>query len=233
MGSPPGGSRWRRMALSSQVGRTWPSGRSDARSPARAVVPALPSIQKAPRVSPLRRSAQAGSPGRRSHSAAVTTAGAPDLGRSTTNVRFSSCIANVASELTGTERTPQPHTTATLSDVRTVTVAFIGARNDVRGTRTGPAVSRTRPGRVVRTPRTALQVRAIRDAEGEVGLADHLQLWLRALELAVAEGDVLGHQAALISPRPDVVAVRDLPAGLGVGLAVRAAGLQALRAGAR
>src|SRR5262249_7181401 len=80
-------------------------------------------------------------------------------------------------------------------------------------------------------PRASLQVRTIRDAEAEVGPADLVQLRLRALELAIAERDVLRDQAALISRRPDGVACGNEPAGLGVVFPVRAAGLPARLAG--
>src|SRR6516164_932513 len=107
-------------------------------------------------------------------------------------------------------------------------------RSSVLGTvcsRVGRArlVSRARPHPVDRPPRPSLwQVGAIRDAEREGGLAVHLLLWRRALELAVAEGHIRGHQAARILRRPDVVADGEQLARLHVVLLVRAAGRAAL-----
>src|SRR6516225_6284825 len=80
---------------------------------------------------------------------------------------------------------------------------------EAAGSRCGRArrVRRTRPEAVDHTSRASLwQVLAVRDAEREAGLAVHLLLRRRALELAVAEGLVRGDQAALIGRRPDVVA---------------------------
>src|SRR5262249_1093018 len=94
-------------------------------------------------------------------------------------------------------------------------------------------LSEIRIGRVVFIGRRASLVWAVRDAEREVGLADHLLLRRRALELAVAEGRVRGDQATLVCRRPDVVADGEQPAGLHVVPLVRAAGRPALLLGRR
>src|SRR5262249_46439130 len=101
-------------------------------------------------------------------------------------------------------------------------------------TRTGPAREPDPSRSSLRTPRASRwQVGAVRDAEGEAGLAVHLLLRRCALELAVAEGLVRGDQAALILRPPDGVADGEQPAGLHVVLVAGAAALSALLLGRR
>src|SRR5262249_12241997 len=143
-------------------------------------------------------------------------------GRSTTNRRFSWCIANVASGSGWIVRTRQALATTRLSALKMTTGALIGPRWRCAGR--GRLDRRTRPRPWMKSPRD-LQIGAVGDAEREVGVADHLGL--RALEVAELERQVACDQARLITRGPDGVALREPSAGLRVVLPARAARLAA------